>query len=224
MSDFDGMTLDDVLNGGARSSTQKGSESPKDLTAGMTLDDVLYQKAPVRPQVNNPGLWSDAKRSTGGMIESAGHSLEDLGGGRAAKYLQESGKSITDANPSQIHGISDLVDKPGTAAREAIGELPPQIAQNAGLASLGGTIGAAVGSLGFGFGAIPGAAVGAIALPFAANLLQSYGGIRKEQKEEGTENIPLALGAGVVSAGLDTAFGGGKWARELARKAASSRS
>ena len=219
MSDFDGMTLDDVLNGGPRGSKPKGiaADDSSDVR-GMTLDDVLYQKAPVRPQVNEPGLWSDTKRTVGGRLEGAGHSLEDVGYSRVARRLQEGGKSLTDANPAEINTIQDIVDKPGTAVREAIGELPAQIAQNAGLATLGGAIGGVVGAAGLGVGAIPAAAFGAMALPFAANLLQSYGGIRKEQKEEGTENIPLALGAGVVSAGLDTAFGGGKWARDLARK------
>jgi hypothetical protein len=178
------------------------------LPVGEVMDVFGYQ-------LNEPGLLSDTKRTVGQIVGSAGSTLRDIGAPNVGKSIERYGQDVAFKNPSEINSFSDVLSNPGTTAREAIGELAPQIGTSLTLAATGGAIGQGIGTL-VGAPAGPGGAiagrviggyVGAKGGQFLGNLVQEYGGIRQEQREAGIEDKPRALVGAGGAALIDTAFG-----------------
>jgi hypothetical protein len=166
-------------------------------------------------EVNQPGLWSDTKRGIGQIIGSTGSTLRDIGAPDVGKSLERYGQDVTFKNPSEINSLSDIVSKPGTTVREAVGELAPQVVTSGGLAvtggyigqGIGGLVGAPAGPVGVVAGRTLGGYLGAKGGQFLGNLVQEYGGIRQEQREAGIEDKTRALVGAGGAALIDTGFG-----------------
>jgi len=178
------------------------------LPVGDVMDAFGYQ-------LNDPGLWSDVKRGTGQMVESVGSTLRDIGAPDVGKSIERYGHDVAFKNPSEINTFSEALQRPGTTAREAIGEVGPQVAGSTAMGIAGGALGRTVGSV-IGAPAGPGGVVAGNVIggylgfkggQFIGNLAQEYGGIRTEQREAGIEDKTRALLAGSAAAALDTGFG-----------------
>lgn len=156
---------------------------------------------------NKPGFISDIKRGTGQVIQSAGSTLQDIGAPNVGAEIEQYGSRIVRKNPSQINTVGEALTNPLTTIRESVGELTPQIGTSIGAGMAGRAIGGAIGSVAGPLGSIAGQAIGAAGGAYIGNLIQSYGGIRSEQREQGIEDKGRAFATGAASAGLDTAFG-----------------
>jgi hypothetical protein len=177
---------------------------------GSILPDSYFaSQAPAAPQerVNTPGLMSDIKRASGQFISGAGSALRDVGAEQLGSGIEQYGTGIVRRNPSEISSFSDVLSRPFTTAREAVGEVAPQV----GLAVGGQVTGRLVGgALGIPFGPA-GIAVGQQVGGFVGGLLpaavQTYGGIRSEQREKGIDEKGRALAVTIPAALLER-FGG----------------
>ena len=171
-------------------------------------DSYFAPQAPVsQERVNTPGLMSDIKRASGQFISGAGSALRDVGAEQLGGSIEQYGTGIVQRNPSEITSFSDVLSRPFTTAREAVGEVAPQV----GLAVGGQVAGRVVGgALGIPFGPA-GIAVGQQVGGFVGGLLpaavQTYGGIRSEQREKGIEEKGRALAVTIPAALLER-FGG----------------
>lgn len=178
------------------------------LPVGQVMDAFGYQ-------LNEPGIGADIKRGTGQLVESIGSTLRDIGAPDVGKSVERYGRDVAFKNPSEINTFSEALQSPGTTAREALGEVTPQIASSTATGVAGGAIGRGIGSVAgtpFGPGGVVagnviGGYLGFKAGQFLGNLAQEYGGIRTEQREAGIEDKTRALTAATVAAGLDTGFG-----------------
>jgi hypothetical protein len=114
----------------------------------------LEPEKPVQTErPSSPGLMSDVRRASGQFVSGVGSTLRDLGAEDVGGAVEQYGAGVVQRNPSEIRSFDDVLSRPFTTAREAVGEVAPQV----GLA-LGGR---ALGALGGGLVAGPvGAAVG----------------------------------------------------------------
>jgi hypothetical protein len=167
---------------------------------------------------NKPGFISDVKRGTGQVIGSVGSTARDLGLPNVGKAVEGYGEDIVYRNPSQINTVGEAIRSPFTTAREALGEVTPQIGTAIGAGMAGRFVGGAIGSLAGPGGTIAGQAIGGAAGTYLGNLAQSYGGIRAEQREQGIEDKGRAGTAAAGSAFLDTAFGAERIANKFLTK------
>ena len=163
-------------------------------------------KAKLQKDFESQGLLSDVVRRAGTGIASVGSTLRDLGA-PGAQAIEQYGADIAARNPSQIQSAGDILDKPLTAAGEAVGEAGVDIARVAAGswagAKLGGLAGAPFGPAGASIGAILGGAAGI----FLPSVFETYGSVRREQREQGIDERGRALAAATGSAALDTALG-----------------
>ena len=157
--------------------------------------------------INKPGFISDIKRGTGQVISAIGSSARDLGLPNAGRSVENYGEDVAFRNPSQINTVGEALSSPLTTIRESIGEVIPQIGTSTAFGLGGRLVGGAIGSLVGPAGTVAGQALGAGAGAYIGNLLQEYGGIRSEQREQGIDNKGRALATGSAAAALDTAFG-----------------
>ncbi len=156
---------------------------------------------------NAPGVLSDVRRASGQFVSGVGSTLRDVGAEELGRSVEQYGTGVVRRNPSEIQSFEDVLSRPFTTAREAVGEVVPQVGlavggQLAGRA-VGGLLGAPLGPLGVIAGQQVGGVVGGL-LPIAA---QTYGGIRSEQRAQGIDDRPRALGATIPAAALER-FGG----------------
>lgn len=182
------------------------------------------------PKRNKPGLWGDIKRGTGQIIGSAGSTLQDLGADHFGRAVEGYGDEMVDANASEINSMRDVIDKPGTTVREAVGEVVPQLGLSLGTGlggrAIGGYLGGALGSLAGPAGTAAGAGIGqwvggmaGAALP---TYMQEYGGIRKEQRDQGIEGKTRATMAAVPATALELIGGPERIISKIASKGAKS--
>ena len=152
---------------------------------------------------NAPGVLSDVRRASGQFVSGVGSALRDLGAEEVGRGVEQYGTGVTRRNPSEIQSFEDVLSRPFTTAREAVGEVVPQVGIAVGgtLAgrAVGGLLGAPLGPLGILAGQQVGGVVGGL-LPIAA---QTYGGIRSEQRAQGIDDRPRALGATIPAAALE---------------------
>jgi hypothetical protein len=152
---------------------------------------------------NAPGVLSDVRRASGQFVSGVGSTLRDLGAEEIGRGVEQYGTGVTRRNPSEIQSFEDVLRRPFTTAREAVGEIVPQVGIAVGgtLAgrAVGGLLGAPLGPLGILAGQQVGGVVGGL-LPIAA---QTYGGIRSEQRAQGIDDRPRALGATIPAAALE---------------------
>jgi hypothetical protein len=172
-------------------------------------------------EINDPGFVSDMKRGTGQVISGVGSTMRDLGMPTAGRSVESYGDDITLRNPSQIHSLSDIRDKPFTTAREAIGETLPQIAGVVGGQAVGRVGGGIVGGfLGGPPGAVIGQHIGGILGGLATTAASEYGGIRKDQRESGQEDVSRAALAAVPATLLERYTGTERLAAKVVRNGA----
>lgn len=151
------------------------------------------------------GLLSDVTRRTGQFVANVGSAARDVGL-PGAQAIEQYGAGVAARNPSQIQSAGDILSKPLTAAGEAVGEAGFDVAKTLVGAAAGAKAGSALapftGGLSIPIGAILGGA--GVYLP---NLLESYGSVRREQREQGIEDKTRAAAAAAGSAAIETALG-----------------
>ena len=187
-------------------------------------------KAPEAP-VNDPGFISDIRRGAGQFVSGVGSTLRDVGFEGVGTGIEQYGQEVIQANPSQIQSFEDVKARPFTTAREAVGELVPQVGLTTAGAVLGGRVvggvlGVPFGPAGVAVGQTLGGIVGGL-LPIGA---QTYGGIRQEQRAQGIDDKDLALAVTIPITLLERLGGAervadlvlSKGTRELAREAGKS--
>ena len=181
--------------------------------------------------VNDPGFVSDIRRGAGQFVSGLGSTLRDVGLERAGSGVEQYGEEIIQANPSQIQSWEDVKSRPITTAREAVGEIVPQVGLTTagtviGGRVVGGLLGVPFGPAGVAVGQTLGGIVGGL-LPIGA---QTYGGIRQEQRAQGIDDKDLALAVTIPITILERLGGAervadivlSKGTRELAREAGKS--
>jgi hypothetical protein len=157
--------------------------------------------------INKPGFMSDVKRGTGQVIGAFGSTAQDLGLPRVGKAVEGYGEDIQFRNPSQINTVGEAIRSPLTTIRETLGEVVPQIGSSTAFGLGGRALGGLIGSAAGPGGTLLGQSIGAAGGAYVGNLIQEYGGIRAEQREQGIDDKGRALGTGAAAAALDTAFG-----------------
>lgn len=169
-------------------------------------------------KINAPGLWTSVKRGIGQVESALGSTARDLGADRAGRALESYGEDVAFRNPSAINTVGEALSSPWQTAKEAIGEIVPQVglsgAVGLGGRAIGGALGAPLGPA----GVVAGQAIGGSTAAYLANLAQEYGGIRAEQRESGKEDKTRALAAGGAAAVLDTAFGAERLVNKVGNK------
>ncbi|MFE1572820.1 hypothetical protein ACFIQG_13465 [Comamonas odontotermitis] len=156
------------------------------------------------PSPTEPGFIPTVKRTAGQMLTTLATSAEDVTGPNfATTAIKDTGQGIIDRNPAGIRKLADIVDSPWLAAREAVGQLGPQIAAAGAGGLAGAKAGRALGSFAGPAGAAAGAAIGGVAGSLAPIFTQEYGGIRQDQQESGQENKARALAAAIPATALE---------------------
>lgn len=171
------------------------SEAPEPTGLFDNLPDE-----PPPPSPPNPFL--ETVQRTGGQIASAaGTTLEDIGADETGRKVREYGEQVIAEHPSQLEGLGDIIEKPGTAIQEAVGNVLPQIPLSLGGAWAGAKAGASLPlpPQGRAIAALLGGGVGA----FAPNLMMEYGETRAKQREEGIDDKGLAMQGALPAAGLE---------------------
>ena len=170
--------------------------------SSSAYDEVLGLSTAVKPRerTNTPGLMSDVRRASGQFVSGVGSTLRDLGAEGVGSEIEQYGAGVVQRNPSEIRSFDDVLSRPFTTAREAVGEVAPQV----GLALGGRALGAIGGGL---VGGPVGAAVGGFIGGLLPTAAQTYGGIRTEQRAEGIDERGRALAVTIPAALLER-FGG----------------
>lgn len=168
--------------------------------AGILPDSYYAPSQPAQTErPNAPGLLSDVRRATGQVVAGAGSTLRDLGAEDVGGAVEQYGAGVVQRNPSEIRSFEDVLARPVTTAREAVGEVAPQVGLALGGRLVGGLLGAPLGPAGIATGQF----IGGL-LPTA---VQTYGGVRTEQREKGIDERGRALAVTIPAALLER-FGG----------------
>ena len=174
------------------------------------------------------GFRAAAKQAIGSTIKGAGQLASDVAPALISQdnALKQYGQEVIDANPTEVRGFRDIVNKPLTTVKEATGNAAGSVGAMLGIRLLGQGI-TAVSPLA-GPAAPVVAGVGqAISWggPLAVAALPSFGGIREKQiendpqaKEDWTAKAVAALGAGTVGL-IETKFGPQNWALNMTTEA-----
>ena len=179
-----------------------GAEADTSIFGAGILPDSYYAPsapAPTRP-TSSPGFTSDIARASGQFVSGVGSTLRDLGAESIGGAVEQYGTGVVQRNPSEIRSFGDVLSRPFTTTREAVGEVVPQV----GLALGGRAAGALAGGL---IAGPPGALVGGFIGGLAPAAAQTYGGIRSEQREKGIDERGRALAVTIPAALLER-FGG----------------
>lgn len=197
-------------------------DASKPVTGGgdATPQPFSFEEAQGKPAAEPGGFIASAKQSIGSTIKGAGQAAADfIPGVGQDNVLRRYGQSVIDANPTAVHSLEDIPDKPGMAVKEATGNAAGSMGAMLSARLLGQGITAAApltGPL-----APVTAAVGqgiSWLGPAAAAALPSFGGIREQQiKDDPSRENDLgakaraAAGAAAVGA-IETKFGPQEWA------------
>lgn len=169
-------------------------------------------------KISSPGMWTSVKRGVGQVESALGSTARDLGADRAGRALESYGEDVTFRNPAAVNTVGEALSSPWQTAKEAVGELVPQVGFSGATALGGRAIGGALGAPLGPAGVIAGQAIGGSAGAYLGNLAQEYGGIRAEQRESGREDKTRALATGAAAATLDTAFGAERLVNKVGNK------
>lgn len=169
-------------------------------------------------KISTPGFSTSVKRGLGQVESALGSTARDLGLDRAGRALESYGEDVAFRNPAAVNTVGEALSSPWQTAKEAFGELVPQVGVSGATAlggrALGGLAGAALGPA----GVVAGQTIGGAAGAYIGNLAQEYGGIRSEQRESGKEDKVRALATGGAAAALDTAFGAERLVNKVGNK------
>lgn len=133
------------------------------------------------------GFVPTIKRTGGKMLSGVGIAAEDIAGKNViSDYLRRKGEDIVAENPAAIGSLRDIVEQPGMAVKEAVGQMVPQI----GAGVLGRMAGGALAGRAFG---PAGVAVGGLVGGLAPIFTQEYGGIREDQQAQNIDDKGRAL-------------------------------
>jgi len=176
---------------------------PRDLLTPLgSPTDLLPGDEAAQP--SRPVIVPSIKRGVGQLAGEAGITLEDIGRGlgrpwisRAGETLSKKGAEITSSVPTEIQKPSDILKKPWTLVKEAVGELTPRI----GAYAAGVKGGATLGRIGGPAGVVIGGQIGGL----GALGVQMYGAARQQQQEAGTDDVPRALLAAAGMTALERA-------------------
>lgn len=166
------------------------------------------------------GFVASAKQSVGSLIKGAGQAAADfIPGVSQGNAVQRYGQSVIDANPTAVHSLSDIADKPVAAVKEAAGNAAGSIGGMIGARVLGNAITAAAPLTGPAAPVTAAVGQGVAWLgPWAAAALPSFGGIRDQQvKDDPSKQDSIgakalaAAGAGTVGL-IENKFGPQEWA------------
>lgn len=192
----------------------------KAATPGKDLFDELQIKPP-----EPGGFVASAKQSVGSLIKGAGQAAADfIPGVSQGNAVQRYGQSVIDANPTAVHSLGDIADKPGMAVREAAGNATGSIGGMVGARVLGNAITAAAPLTGPLAPATAAVGQGVAWLgPWAAAALPSFGGIREQQvkddpSKQGSISAKALAAAGAGTVGLIERFGPQEWALKALTK------
>lgn len=189
-----------------------GSDPFADLTTGDKPGDKILRAG---------GFMASAKQSAGSLIKGAGQFAGDfIPGVTEDNALRRYGQEVIDANPTAVHSLADIADKPVTAAKEAVGNASASMAGIVGARLLGQGITAAAPLTGPAAPAVAAVGQGLSLLgPYAAAALPSFGSIRENQGTDTQEDKAVAaLGAGTVGL-IENKFGPQEWALSAMTKA-----
>jgi hypothetical protein len=189
-----------------------GSETTEPQSfQGMDYNDFKANHlSKVTSESDSSPFTSTAKATGAHILNSlAGQPIEDIGQLTGSEGLQSFGQGVREyaegvqqANPSQINTLGDIIDKPGTAIKTALGNLVPQIPLSMGGAYAGAKAGAAL-PVPARFKPITGA-IGAGVGMFVPSYAQEYAEMRGKQHESGQEDMGKAALTAVPAAGLET--------------------
>jgi hypothetical protein len=152
-----------------------------------------------RTENDSSSIGNAIKRQVGGGLTGVGRTARELG--FIDERLTETGKSLqTEAGPSPIQSLGDIVDHPGAALREGVGSVVGSAPIYAGMAS-GAALGAPLGLIGSAVGGVLGGA--------AVGIPTYFGSMKDEQDESGVQKSNLeTLGYAGAESALDTITGG----------------
>ena len=190
--------FDDLIPGGA--------DPFADLTPGASI---------LRAAQPTGGFVASAKQSAGSLIKGAGQLGADfIPGVGKDNALKQYGQEVIDANPTAIHSLGDIADKPMTAAKEAVGNAGASMAGIVGARLLGQGITAAAPLAGPAAPLVAGVGQGISLLgPYAMAALPSFGGIREQQGADDSLQAKAAAAAGAATVGvIENKFGPQEWA------------
>jgi hypothetical protein len=165
------------------------------------------------------GMVDATQRRMGQMAAGAGSTVRDLSGDSFGQGLENYGQGVIENNPSKISSVSDIPDMPGQFVREGIGMVAPDVVNAVAGSAAGAAIGTALAPATFGISVPVGAVLGGLAGRFLPSLFETYGSIRREQRESGMDERGLAFGAASGSAALEALLGPeAKLAAQAARR------
>ena len=99
-----------------------GSDPFADLPPGASI---------LRAAQPTGGFVASAKQSAGSLIKGADQLGADfIPGVGKDNALKQYGQEVIDANPTAVHSLGDIADKPMTAAKEAVGNAGASMAGN----------------------------------------------------------------------------------------------
>lgn len=154
-------------------------------------------KAKVQKEYESLGMGAAFGRQAGTALAGVGSALRDIGV-PGARAVEQYGAEMAANRPAQVTQAGDILSRPGQFAAETAGEVGFDVASRLATGKAGAMLGGALTG-GNPLGAIIGGTAGVL-LP---TLFQTYGGIRREQREAGVEDKGRALAAGAGSAALE---------------------
>jgi len=177
----------------------------EDFAAPESADKVAAVKGPWSDFQSDPGLVSAVKRTGGQMAESTARTAEDVfGKNKITDAIQNWGRDVQAENPAGIGSLSDIAAHPLLAVKEGVGNMAAQMPVTLLAGGAGQAIGTGIGGLVAG---PPGAAIGGTIGRWAGALVptfaQEYGGIRKEQDEQGIDDKGRAAMAAVPATAIE---------------------
>lgn len=169
---------------------------------GLEWDEPppIDQPTAARP-TKKSSVVDSAIRGTGQAISSTATYLGRTG--LPTDGMEAYGDKLAADHPASINSLGDVLHDPGQTAKEALGEVAPQLGLSMATAKVGASIGGRIGANFDGIGAIPGAAIGGVIGAFAPNYIQETGGIVRTRRDAGLADSPVADLGGAAAAAVD---------------------
>lgn len=188
--------------------------------AASNWEEEVYGKPP-NAESRRPEDSSIIARKYGEFTSSVGSVLQDVGGEDIGKAIEAHGRGYQERNPATVTSVKSAFENPGTTVKESVGEAAIDVGGMLAARATGAYIGSGLGLLAGPYApavspalAAAGGVIGGLAYPF----IQSYGGTRQEQREQGIEDKTRAAAAATGSAVLERYLGAERVAANLVTK------